>query len=66
MDKKSYASIEDAEGFGEKFYLDCRRHGVEKAKKVFFIGDGARWIRNLKDNYFPEAIGILDICHLER
>jgi len=66
MDKKSYASIEDAEGFGEKFYLDCRRHGVEKAKKVFFIGDGARWIRNLKDNYFPEATGILDIWHLER
>ena len=61
MDKKSYASIEDAEGFGEKFYLDCRRHGVEKAKKVFFIGDGAKWIRN-----FPEATGILDIWHLER
>lgn len=66
MDKKSYASIEDAEGFSEKFYLDCVRHGVDKAKKVFFIGDGARWIRNLKDNYFPEATGVLDIWHLER
>lgn len=34
MDKKSYASIEDVEGFGEKFYLDCLRHGVDK--EVFF------------------------------
>ncbi len=66
MDKKSYACIEDAESFGEKFYLDCVRHGVDKAKKVFVISDGARWIRNLKDNYFPEAIGVLDIWHLER
>jgi hypothetical protein len=37
-----------------------------KAKKVFFIADGASWIRTLKDNYFPEAIGVLDIWHLER
>lgn len=66
MDKKSYASIEDAEAFGEKFYLDCVRHGVDKVKKIFFIGDGAGWIHNLKDNYFPEAIGVLDIWHLER
>lgn len=66
MDKRSYASIEDAESFGEKFFLDCIEQGVLKAKKVFFIGDGARWIRNLKENYFPDAIGVLDIWHLER
>lgn len=66
MDKKSYASIEDVEAFGEKFFLDCVKQGVLNAKKIFFIGDGARWIHNLKDSYFPEALGVLDIWHLER
>jgi len=66
MDKRSYASIEGAEAFGEKFFLECIKQGVLKAKKVFFIADGASWIRTLKDNYFPEAIGVLDIWHLER
>ena len=66
MDKKSYASIEDVEAFGEKFFLDCVKQVVLNAKKIFFIGDGARWIHNLKDSYFPEAIGVLDIWHLER
>jgi hypothetical protein len=65
-DKRSYASIEGAEAFGEKFFLECVGQGVLKAKKVFFISDAAKWIRTLKDNYFPEAIGVLDIWHLER
>jgi hypothetical protein len=46
--------------------LDCVKQGVLNARKIFFIGDGARWIHNLKDSYFPEAIGVLDIWHLER
>ncbi len=66
IDKKSYASIEGVEAFGEKFFLECVRQGVLEAKEVFFIADGANWIRSLKDNYFPEAIGVLDIWHLER
>lgn len=65
MDKKSYASP-DADSFGEKFFLDCIKQGALKAKTVFFTGDGAGWIRTLKDNYFPNAIGVLDIWHLER
>jgi hypothetical protein len=65
-DKKSYASIEGIEAFGEKFFLECVRQGVLKAKEVIFIGDGANWIRTLKESYFPEAIGVLDIWHLEK
>ncbi len=65
-DKKSYASIEGIEAFGEKFFLDCVRAGVLKAKKVIFIGDGAHWIRTLKESYFPGATGVLDIWHLEK
>ena len=65
-DKKSYASLEGAEAFGQKFFLECIKQGVLKAKKVFFIGDGAPWVRGLKEDYFPEATGVLDIWHLER
>ncbi len=66
IDKKSYASIEGVDAFGEKFFLECVKQGVLGAKEVFFIADGANWIRSLKNNYFPEAIGVLDIWHLER
>ena len=66
FDKRSYASIESVEGFGEKFFLECIKQGVLDAKEVYFIGDGAGWIRNLKESYFPDAIGVLDIWHLER
>jgi len=65
-DKKSYASIEGIEAFGEKFFLECVRQGVLKAKEVIFIGDGANWIHTLKEGYFPGAIGVLDIWHLEK
>lgn len=66
LDKRTYASIEERETFGEKFYLDCVRQGVREAEKVYFASDGAAWIRKLKEDYFPEALGVLDIWHLER
>lgn len=65
-DKRTYASVEGAEAFGEKFYLDCVGQGVLGAEKVIFVSDGANWIRKLKQDYFPDALGVLDIWHLER
>jgi hypothetical protein len=65
-DKKTYASVEKADSFGEKFYIECLKQGVEKARKVYFISDGAIWIKRLKEDYFPQAVGVLDIWHLER
>jgi hypothetical protein len=66
MDKKTYASVEKADSFGEKFYIECLKQGVENAGTVYFISDGAIWIKKLKNDYFPQAIGVLDIWHLER
>jgi len=65
MGKRSYASIEGVEGFGENFFRVCEPRSV-RSQGSFFIGDGANWIRRLKENYFPETIGVLDIWHLER
>lgn len=33
---------------------------------MIFIGDGAGWIRRLKEAYFPHTLGVLDVWHLER
>ena len=66
MDRKTYASVEKAESFGEKFYIECLKQGVEKAGRVYFIGDGALCIKKLKNDYFPQAIGVLDIWPFER
>ncbi|MFQ5902317.1 MAG: UPF0236 family transposase-like protein [Candidatus Binatia bacterium] len=66
LDKRCYGSFERAEVFGEKFFLECVRTGVLEAKRVFFIGDGAGWIKRLKEAYFPGAVGVLDVWHLER
>jgi len=65
-DKKTYASVEKSDAFGEKFYIECLKQGVENAGTVYFISDGAQWIKTLKDDYFPQAIGVLDIWHIER
>jgi hypothetical protein len=54
------------DAFGDKFFLECVKQEVLGAMEVFFIADGASWIRSLRNNYFPEAIGVLDIWHLER
>lgn len=66
LDKRCYGSFESAEVFGEKFFLECVKAGVLEAKQVFFIADGAGWIKRLKETYFPEAVGVLDCWHLER
>lgn len=66
VDKKSYACVEDIDSFGQKFYLDCVAQGVLNAKKVIFIADGERAIRRLKNDYFPNSIGVLDPWHIER
>jgi len=66
VDKKSYASIEDIDSFGQKFFLDCVAQGVLSARKVIFVADGERAIRRLKNDYFPSSIGVLDPWHIER
>jgi Uncharacterised protein family (UPF0236) len=65
-DKRTYAGVESPESFGEKFFLDCVAQGVMGAERVIFISDGAKWIRKLKEDYFPGALGVLDLWHLER
>ena len=55
--------IENVESFGERLYAEAVRRGLNKAKKVTVIGDGAPWVWNLADLHFPGAIQIVDFYH---
>jgi len=55
--------IEAVENFGPRLYAEAVRRGVERAKQVVFIGDGATWLWNLAEEQFPGAVQIVDYYH---
>ncbi len=55
--------IETAEDFGDRVYAEAIVRGLEKAKVVCVIGDGAQWIWNIADFHFKGAIQIIDLYH---
>jgi len=55
--------IETAEDFGDRIYAEAIARGLEKAKVVCVIGDGAQWIWNIVDFHFKGAIQIIDLYH---
>lgn len=73
-DKKGYAirdpdsttyvgAIETAEEFGKRIYLEAWNRGWSRAEKKVVMGDGAEWIWNLAELYFPGAVQIVDLYH---
>jgi len=62
-------AIESSEEFSKRLYAEAQRRGIERAKEVCIIGDGAKWIWNIaEENYlytgiFERAIQIIDITH---
>ncbi len=56
-------SIETAEDFGKRIYLEAWNRGWSRAAKKVVIGDGAEWIWNLADQHFPGALQIVDLYH---
>lgn len=57
------AAIETSEQFGARIYTEARRRGLDRAKKIVVIADGAPWIWILVRTHFPGAIEILDLYH---
>lgn len=66
LDKRTYASFDDAATFGERFWVHCAAQGAATAAQVVFVSDGAEWIHTLQRAYFPGALVVLDPWHLER
>lgn len=56
-------AIETAEEFGKRIYQEAYRRGIEQAKEVCVIGDGAPWIWNIADEHFYGATQIVDLYH---
>jgi len=56
-------AIETAEEFGKRIYLEAWNRGWSRAAKRVVMGDGAEWIWNLAEPYFPGAVQIVDLYH---
>ena len=56
-------AIETAEEFGKRIYLEAWNRGWSRAEKKVVMGDGAEWIWNLAEQYFPGAVQIVDLFH---
>ena len=63
-DSTTYAgAIETAAEFGKRLCVEAWKRGWSRAVKKVVIGDGAEWIWNLADPYFPGAVQIVDLYH---
>jgi hypothetical protein len=55
--------LADAATFAPRLWAEAAQRGVLDADEVVVVGDGAHWIWNLADEYFPGAVQILDWYH---
>jgi hypothetical protein len=56
-------AIETADSFTKRIQAEGVRRGLYEAEKVVVLGDGAAWIRQIVEMYFPWAIQIVDLYH---
>ena len=52
-----------AENFGPLLYALAVTCGVQRARQVVVLGDGALWIWHLVAEHFPSAVQIVDLWH---
>jgi hypothetical protein len=64
VQKRYITSFESAEVLGSRVYAQALKLGLHQYKEVMVLGDGARWIRQLRQQCFRHARYILDWFHL--
>jgi hypothetical protein len=57
------ATLGNCQRMGERLYCAAFARGVERAKEVVVVADGARWIWNQARDNFPGSIEIVDYYH---
>jgi hypothetical protein len=57
------AGIESSTLFGERIYAEAVARGVEAARRVVVLTDGAAYNRTIKDTHFSDAQHIVDLYH---
>ena len=62
--KRYISSFQDTYVFGGRVRGQALRMGIRLYREVFIIGDGARWIREIREQRFPGTVYILDWYHL--
>jgi hypothetical protein len=60
------AHLGGPEEFGQGLWAEAVRREVPTAHDKVLIGDGAHWIWNLGEDYFPEAVQIVDWYHAKQ
>jgi hypothetical protein len=58
-----YTDICDAEAFGRLLWTTGFQHHAQLAHELIILGDGARWIWDLVEEHYPQAIQIVDWFH---
>lgn len=58
-----YASLEEAARFGDLVWASAVEHQADRAEELVFVCDGAAWIWKLIEQYFPQAVQIVDWYH---
>jgi hypothetical protein len=61
--KEYVATLENAEGFGERLWRRAEGWSVDQVRRLVVMGDGAAWIWNLSALHFPQATEIVDFYH---
>jgi len=63
LEKWYVASDGGPEEVGRKLYAEALRRGLEQARRVYVIADGAVWIWKLAAEHFPGSVEELDFYH---
>lgn len=58
-----FARMADAGTFADQASAEVRRRGIERAKQVCAIQDGAEWIQDFVQGHRHDALRILDFAH---
>jgi len=65
IQKREYASyIGSVDEFKKHLFACALRNGYGLYEKTVLLSDGATWIRNMREEIFPDAQQILDYFHL--
>jgi hypothetical protein len=56
-------AIEAADTFAWRMYKEAKRRGMDQAKEVSVLGDGALWIWNIADKHFHGSEHIVALYH---
>lgn len=64
-DMNYFCDIVEVDAFEDLFWATAFQAQADLTAEVVFVCDGARWIWNLIERYFPQAIQIVDWFHAE-